>query len=171
MKMKNRVLLLLMIFTLAACNDSDDVIAIFTGKTWKLNAIYHSGREDRSYWVDKDGKPDEKAFEESLRKKNEKGFTVRFDGAQEDNIIIGTFTGVGYISTFTGKWSCNADSRKITITSFETKGSDNDVLAKAFVNAMKDVISYSSHSDTNNLHLDFKEGELFKQMSFTVSHE
>lgn len=159
-----------MIFTLAGCNDSDDVIAIFTGKTWKLNAIFYSGKEDRSYWVNKDGTPNEKAFEESLRKKNEKGFTVKFEGAQVDDVITGTFTGVGYNSTFTGNWSCNANSRQITISSFETKGSDSDVLAKAFVNAMKNVISYTN-SDTNNLHLDFKDGELYKYMSFTVLRE
>lgn len=172
MKTKNSLLLLLVIFTLASCNDSDDVIAIFTGKTWKLNAIYHSGREDRSYWIDKDGNPNAEAFEESLKKKKETGtFTVRFDGAQEGDLIIGTFSGVGYNATFTGEWSCNADNRQINIRSFTPNGSDSDVLAKAFVNAMQNVISYRSNSDINNLHLDFKEKELTKYMSFTVSHE
>ena len=36
------LLLLLPLFT--GCNDSDDVAAIFTGKTWKLNYITVFGR-------------------------------------------------------------------------------------------------------------------------------
>jgi len=35
------LLLLLPLFT--GCNDSDDVAAIFTGKTWKLNYITVDG--------------------------------------------------------------------------------------------------------------------------------
>ena len=38
------LLLLLPLFT--GCNDSDDVAAIFTGKTWKLNYITVDGGHD-----------------------------------------------------------------------------------------------------------------------------
>ena len=41
------LLLLLPLFT--GCNDSDDVAAIFTGKTWKLNYITVDGGHTTSY--------------------------------------------------------------------------------------------------------------------------
>ena len=162
MKIKTLSVLLLLLFSLAACSDSDDVVAIFTGKTWKLNVIYSLGKEDLSYWSDKE------THEASMKKKKERGFNVKFDGAQVDNIVTGTFTGQGYDSSFSGNWSCNADRKNIHITSFETRGSENDVFAKAFVNAMKNVTGYRPGSDINNLYLDFKEGVETKYMSFTV---
>ena len=166
MKIKYISILLLLLFSLSGCNDNDDVVAIFTGKTWKLNVIYHLGKTDISYW-----KNDEAAYNESIKKLKEGGFFVKFDGSQADNVVTGTFTGQGYDSSFSGNWSCNAASKQITITSFEAKGTEKDVFAKAFVNAMQNVISYRKGSDFNNLYLDFKEGVETKYMSFTVLRE
>ena len=61
--------------------------------------------------------------------------------------------------------------KPIVITEYQVEGSDSDVLAKAFINGMKNVFSYRGNSDTNNLHLNFKEGELTKYMSFTILRE
>ena len=43
--------LLLLLPLFSGCNDSDDVAAIFTGKTWKLNYItVDGGHEMFGFW-------------------------------------------------------------------------------------------------------------------------
>ena len=171
MKIKSATLLFLILCVFTACNNSDDVMDILTNKTWKLNTIFYQGKPDYSYWMDATGKLDKNALDESVKKNGEKGFVVTFDGARVGSVVSGTFSGQGYNSKFRGKWSADEDNRRMVITEYQVEGSDSDVLAKAFINGMKNVFSYRGNSDTNNLHLNFKEGELTKYMSFTILRE
>ena len=77
------LLLLLPLFT--GCNDSDDVAAIFTGKTWKLNYITVDGGHDMfPFWENEAQKT--KIYDEL----NKNGtYNVIFEGTVEGDIIKG----------------------------------------------------------------------------------
>ena len=81
------LLLLLPLFT--GCNDSDDVAAIFTGKTWKLNYITVDGGHDMfPFWENEAQKT--KIYEEL----NKNGtYNVIFEGTVEGDIIKGNIKG------------------------------------------------------------------------------
>ena len=68
--------LLLLLPLFSGCNDSDDVAAIFTGKTWKLNYItVDGGHEMFGFWENEE---QEKA---SIKELNKNGtYNIVFDG-------------------------------------------------------------------------------------------
>ena len=88
------LLLLLPLFT--GCNDSDDVAAIFTGKTWKLNYITVDGGHDMfPFWENEAQKT--KIYDEL----NKNGtYNVIFEGTVEGDIIKGN------IKQFSTKIKC-----------------------------------------------------------------
>ena len=88
------LLLLLPLFT--GCNDSDDVAAIFTGKTWKLNYITVDGGHDMfPFWENEAQKT--KIYDEL----NKNGtYNVIFEGTVEGDIIKGN------IKQFSTKINC-----------------------------------------------------------------
>ena len=90
------LLLLLPLFT--GCNDSDDVAAIFTGKTWKLNYITVDGGHDMfPFWENEAQKT--KIYDEL----NKNGtYNVIFEGTVEGDIIKGNIKGT--IITTTGNF-------------------------------------------------------------------
>lgn len=71
--------LLLLLPLFSGCNDSDDVAAIFTGKTWKLNYItVDGGHEMFGFWENEE---QEKA---SIKELNKNGtYNIVFDGTVE----------------------------------------------------------------------------------------
>ena len=70
--------LLLLLPLFSGCNDSDDVAAIFTGKTWKLNYItVDGGHEMFGFWENEE---QEKA---SIKELNKNGtYNIVFDGTE-----------------------------------------------------------------------------------------
>ena len=107
--------LLLLLPLFSGCNDSDDVAAIFTGKTWKLNYItVDGGHEMFGFWENEE---QEKA---SIKELNKNGtYNIVFDGTVDGDVMNGNIKGsVIATSTFEGKWSANAknNSFKATVT-------------------------------------------------------
>lgn len=107
--------LLLLLPLFSGCNDSDDVAAIFTGKTWKLNYItVDGGHEMFGFWENEE---QEKA---SIKELNKNGtYNIVFDGTVDGDVINGNIKGtVIATSTFEGKWNANAknNSFKATVT-------------------------------------------------------
>ena len=102
------LLLLLPLFT--GCNDSDDVAAIFTGKTWKLNYITVDGGHDMfPFWENEAQKT--KIYDEL----NKNGtYNVIFEGTVEGDIIKGNIKGTVITTTgnFEGTWSANGKNNK-----------------------------------------------------------
>ena len=118
------LLLLLPLFT--GCNDSDDVAAIFTGKTWKLNYITVDGGHDMfPFWENEAQKT--KIYDEL----NKNGtYNVIFEGTVEGDIIKGNIKG-----TVEGN-------------------NGGDALAKNFLEGLNNATSYEG--DENNLYLLYK---------------
>ena len=102
--------LLLLLPLFSGCNDSDDVAAIFTGKTWKLNYItVDGGHEMFGFWENEE---QEKA---SIKELNKNGtYNIVFDGTVDGDVMNGNIKGtVIATSTFEGKWSANAKKQQL----------------------------------------------------------
>lgn len=142
--------MLLLIPLFSACNDTDDVAAIFTGKTWKLNYItVDGGHEMFDFWGNEAGKR-EQSFEEL----NKNGtYNIIFEGTVEGDIIKGNVNGtVITTSTLTGTWTANGKDNSFQAS---VKGNDGgDILAKNFLEGLNAATSYEG--DSNNLYLLYK---------------
>ena len=81
--------LLLLLPLFSGCNDSDDVAAIFTGKTWKLNYItVDGGHEMFPFWENEE---QEKA---SIKELNKNGtYNIVFDGTVDGDVMNGNIKG------------------------------------------------------------------------------
>ena len=81
--------LLLLLPLFSGCNDSDDVAAIFTGKTWKLNYItVDGGHEMFGFWENEE---QEKA---SIKELNKNGtYNIVFDGTVDGDVNNGNKKG------------------------------------------------------------------------------
>ena len=153
--------LLLLLPLFSGCNDSDDVAAIFTGKTWKLNYITVDGGHEEQ----------EKA---SIKELNKNGtYNIVFDGTVDGDVMNGNIKGtVIATSTFEGKWSANAknNSFKATVTTAGNYG--NDKLAKNFIEGLNAATSYEG--DSNNLYLLYKpapDKQTFRMVFRVVSNK
>lgn len=81
--------LLLLLPLFSGCNDSDDVAAIFTGKTWKLNYItVDGGHEMFGFW---ESEAEKKKSMDELKKNGT--YNVIFEGTTEDDLIKGNIRG------------------------------------------------------------------------------
>ena len=143
----------------------DDVAAIFTGKTWKLNYItVDGGHEMFGFWENEE---QEKA---SIKELNKNGtYNIVFDGTVDGDVINGNIKGtVIATSTFEGKWNANAknNSFKATVTTAGSYGDDK--LAKNFIEGLNAATSYEG--DSNNLYLLYKpaSGKQTFRMVFRV---
>lgn len=149
--MKPKFLLFILFFLpfLSACNSTDDVGRIFTGKTWKLTGIWEEKKPEMvNLWSDE---AQQNASMKLLEGKE--NFTVTFDGAEDKDLITGNFNGRGASSTFEGKWRANGESNEFSTSNFRQTGSESDILAKVYIEGLKSATRYSG--DENNLYLYF----------------
>ena len=95
-------LLLCLPFLLGGCNDEDDVLEIFTGKTWKLSYISAEGNHK---WIDLWGDSDT-AYKNSMKLLETEGtFTLGFAGSDATEAGAGgTLTGQGVNVKINGTW-------------------------------------------------------------------
>lgn len=166
--MRNTSRFLLLLFSLlpilSGCNNEDDVIEIFTGKTWKLSRLTNKDSSAQFYpglWQD------EKAAENSKEAlKAGDNFTLIFEGSKLNGELMGArISGQGIRSGFDGSWSADGKSQSLTLNP-EIKGSESDALAKAFINGLKAVYKYEG--DANSLTLYFKDGNVTRVMGFSL---
>lgn len=154
--------LFLLLPLFAGCNDTDDVAAIFTGKTWKLNYItVDGGHEMFDFWGDKEK---ERA---SIKELNENGtYNVIFEGVAEGDVISGKVRGTVITSySLDGTWSANGKNNNFNAS--VTGNDGGDVLAKNFLEGLNAATSYEG--DTNgNLYLIYKGGQRTFRMFFRV---
>lgn len=156
--------LLLLLPLFSGCNDSDDVAAIFTGKTWKLNYItVDGGHEMFGFWENEE---QEKA---SIKELNKNGtYNIVFDGTVDGDVINGNIKGtVIATSTFEGKWNANAKNNSFKAT-VPLQVVMADKLAKNFIEGLNAATSYEG--DSNNLYLLYKpaSGKQTFRMVFRV---
>lgn len=148
MKVLYKIVCLVMFLPLfAGCNDTDDVAAIFTGKTWKLTFIAREG-ETRMYepfWGS--------SKEETIKKLGlTNTYTIKFEGIVEGNDIQGKISGTTVTSSLSGTWSANAKNNGFNAT--VNGQSDGDTLAQQFLEGLNSAASYQG--DANNLYLIYK---------------
>lgn len=154
MRLKYILPLLLLLPVLSACNQTDDVIEIFTGKTWKLTGIYYDNKSKPEpcldYWNN------DEAWKTSNKLLNKAGnFTIRFTGIENGNRGEGEYEGYATNSGIKGKWVANGDNNAFQITEQGGPGGSEDVLAKAFINGLINANKYGG--DTNNLRIYFED--------------
>lgn len=162
------LLALAMLPALSGCDTEDDLIEIFTGKTWKMSRLTMKGSNARflpNLWDSQD------SMDKSLRNLDDTGkFTLDFEGSEVDGQLLGTrFTAHGVNVILTGTWNADGDSHSLTLNVEKTSGSESDPLAKAFINGLKNVYKYEG--DANSLTLYFKDGDMTKVIGFTHQRE
>ena len=110
--------LLLLLPLFSGCNDSDDVAAIFTGKTWKLNYItVDGGHEMFGFW---ENEAEKKKSMDELKKNGT--YNVIFEGTTEDDLIKGNIRGSVITSyPLAGTWSANGKDNKFKANITEGK--------------------------------------------------
>ncbi|MDR0746014.1 MAG: DUF4847 domain-containing protein [Mediterranea sp.] len=159
MKSKYIISLLLVLPVLGACNQTDDVIKIFTGKTWKLNFVNDSkGDCTKGYFLA------EAQWERSMKLLSEKGnFVITFTGAEIDGEVIGAYGGRAAGTPISGKWKANGENNAFRISGQAAPGNNEDVLGRVFINAL--INAYKYEGDTaGNLRIYFKEGNVDKYL-------
>lgn len=162
--MKPKFLLFILFFLpfLSACNDTDDVGRVFTGKTWKLTGIW-----DEKKWTMAEIWGDDKQKEASLKLlEGTNNFIVTFDGTEDKDIITGNFNGRGVGSTFEGKWRANGESNEFSTSNFKQTGGESDILAQVYIEGLKSATRYSG--DENNLYLYFTYENKTIRLAFGV---
>lgn len=155
MKLKYILPLLLLLPVLSACNQEDDVIDIFTKKTWKLNFICNSKGDIciDDYFTNVSAEV-KKASMDKLRKDG--NFTINFTGAEINGDVTGTYSGRATSSTISGDWRANGKDNTFTISKQANPNNNEDLLGKVFINAL--INAYKYEGDTNgNLTIYFED--------------
>lgn len=157
------LLTILMLPTLSGCNEKDDVIAIFTGKTWKLTYIAVKGDEGKMYdfWGTNTA-----AYKSSMDAlKNDANFIVNFEGSDVNGTATGTFSGRATSATINGQWTADGVQKTLKPSNVKVSGNDRDTfLGKAFLNGLKTATRYEG--DTDNLFIYYEEGQRTFMMLF-----
>lgn len=153
MKIKFLLLTLLMIPFLQSCDNEDDVLGIFTRKTWKMTGIYDSKdvkNPYKGYWSN------EESFNASMDKlNNSSNFIIAFSGAKtEGSLVSGEYSGRVTSTDCSGNWWADAENNSFSTS--KQSGSDNDILGQAFLTGLKEAYKYDG--DYNNLRIHFKRG-------------
>ncbi|WP_291530628.1 DUF4847 family protein [Bacteroides sp. UBA939] len=148
---------------LNGCNQEDDVIEIFTGKTWKLSRLTTENSSEPflpNLWNN------ETDYNNSIEALNREGtFTLTFTGTEVNGEIIGTLAeATGIRATTSGTWHVDGKTRSLTISA-RVNGSETDPLARAFIAAIENVYKYEG--DVNTLTLYYHEGQQTRIMGFT----
>lgn len=159
------LLVLSLLPLLSGCNNEDDLMEIFTGKTWKLSRLTNKDSNKQFYpglWNN-----DNDAMEESLKKlyNQSNTFTVTFEGTELDGELIGsTVTGQGVSTQISGTWEADGKDHSFSVK-IKVNGTESDALAKAFIAGLQNVYKYEG--DANSLTLYFKDGQTTRVMGFT----
>lgn len=158
------LLMLAMLFTFSACNDEDDVLEIFNGKTWKLTRLTTEGSKRQFYEGLWGSEKEEESSREALKTKGY--FTLNFNLAEVNGETTGTAEAHGIRASINNATvTINSKERTLGIAG-KVSGSETDKLAKAFINGLPNVFKYEG--DSNSLTLYFKDGNTTKVMGFAA---
>lgn len=166
---KSILSLILIVATLSSCNDTDDVVKIFTKDTKKLTMLLiatSTNPKEQDLWG---GNVDAK--ERSMKLKNIDGnYELIFDseGEADDGIIRGKFTGRAVNTKLNGTWSADGKTNKMSIRLDQNIGpnTESDVLAKDFIRSLNKVYKYQGDSQSLSLFYDEKSLDGKKFMGF-----
>ncbi|MCD8030621.1 MAG: DUF4847 domain-containing protein [Bacteroides sp.] len=140
---------------LSSCDNEDDLMGIFTAKTWILTDIMQG---TTSYFIwNTESTEEEKEISKNLLR-TEGNYEIAFSGSLVDGTISGTYkgkavSGAGFSNV---KWSAN---QKNDFHSEDFSYNDSDPLAIEFIYGLQHAHSYGG--DYNNLYIyyDTPEGK------------
>lgn len=166
MKMKKRLtylLLLLLLPLLGGCDTEDNVLEIFTGKTWKLTYIALEGQHQMfDFWNE-----DTDAAQRSLQLLEQGStFIIEFNGSETADYVGGDFEAQAVNRSITGNWAANGASRELSLNNLRTSGNDSDILAQAFLTGLQNAVRYSG--DSQYLYIYYEDGQTTKCMAFHI---
>ena len=150
---------------LSSCNNEDDVVKIFTGKTWKMTFIAKEGsKEQYNFWGEQGMTSENAAYKNSMDALAKEGnFILNFEGGDLNGTAGGSFGGRASTTSVSGTWNANGESKRLDIT-VEGKPVDKDVYGKAFITGLQNAIRYGG--DENNLYIYYKDGQTTKFLAF-----
>lgn len=166
MKMKKKLtylLLLLLLPLLGGCDTEDNVLEIFTGKTWKLTYIALEGQHQMfDFWNE-----DTDAAQRSLQLLEQGStFIIEFNGSETADYVGGDFEAQAVNRSITGNWAANGASRELSLNNLRTSGNDSDILAQAFLTGLQNAVRYSG--DSQYLYIYYEDGQTTKCMAFHI---
>ena len=166
MKMKKKLtylLLLLLLPLLGGCDTEDNVLEIFTGKTWKLTYIALEGQHQMfDFWNE-----DTDAAWRSLQLLEQGStFIIEFNGSETADYVGGDFEAQAVNRSITGNWAANGASRELSLNNLRTSGNDSDILAQAFLTGLQNAVRYSG--DSQYLYIYYEDGQTTKCMAFHI---
>ena len=166
MKMKKKLtylLLLLLLPLLGGCDTEDNVVEIFTGKTWKLTYIALEGQHQMfDFWNE-----DTDAAQRSLQLLEQGStFIIEFNGSETADYVGGDFEAQAVNRSITGNWAANGASRELSLNNLRTSGNDSDILAQAFLTGLQNAVRYSG--DSQYLYIYYEDGQTTKCMAFHI---
>lgn len=146
---------------LSACDQEDDVVDIFTGKTWYMTYIAVEGQNKMyDFW-----QGNEEARIQSFKTIVGDNYTLTFDGADLGNSIGGgTFSGKVTSINVSGSWNANGENRTLVLETKNTGTDADKYLGKEFVEGLKNAVRYGG--DNKNLYIYYNEGATTKFISF-----
>ncbi len=166
MKMKKKLtylLPLLLLPLLGGCDTEDNVLEIFTGKTWKLTYIALEGQHQMfDFWNE-----DTDAARRSLQLLEQGStFIIEFNGSETADYVGGDFEAQAVNRSITGNWAANGASRELSLNNLRTSGNDSDILAQAFLTGLQNAVRYSG--DSQYLYIYYEDGQTTKCMAFHI---
>lgn len=166
MKMKKKLtylLLLLLLPLLGGCDTEDNVLEIFTGKTWKLTYIALEGQHQMfDFWNENTD-----AAQRSLQLLEQGStFIIEFNGSETADYVGGDFEAQAVNRSITGNWAANGASRELSLNNLRTSGNDSDILAQAFLTGLQNAVRYSG--DSQYLYIYYEDGQTTKCMAFHI---
>ena len=159
---------LLMIPLCTACNDTDDVEEIFTGKTWRLTFI-NDGKSYGWYHFPNVKGDDCMSYDPVEGKRI---FTVNFKGTAHAGLIDGTFKAKGSVN-LEGNWKANGKTNDFMTTVRSRNTTDpSDPLGEVIAEGLTNATSYTGDSQNLYLHYTYRHPKTGKfvelQMAFTA---
>lgn len=157
-------IMVIAILSLSSCNNEDDVIEIFTGKTWKLSYISEDGKNIMwNFWGNNDI-----AYQSSMTAlQNPSNFTLDFNGTNLNGITGGSFNGKASSAVISGQWSADGGSNKLTISNVTPRtNTDADAyIGNAFLTGIRNAKRYGG--DNSHLYIYYEEGQRTLVLNFT----
>ncbi len=143
---------------LSSCDNEDDLVGIFIGKTWILTDIMQG---TTSYFVwNTESTEEEKAESKELLGTGE-NYWIAFAGSVADGTISGTYTGkaVSTVGFSNVNWSAT-QKKKFYSDLYKFEINESEPLAKEFIYGLENADSYQG--DYNNLSIYYtREGKKY----------
>lgn len=145
------IALTLILPTLSSCNNEDDVIDIFTGRTWKLSRFTIAGSTapfPPDFWQN------EASYNTSMTAFREpNNFIITFSSKEENGYNQKEISAQGIKATLNGSWNADGKTNTFSIKVKQTS-TESDPLAKAFIAGLQTTYKYEG--DSQSLILYFK---------------